>query len=62
MNIIVLICSWITLILVAIGFILGPFLIGKLRDNPYHTAGDYVLSLLTYAVLIIMIGRIFGWW
>lgn len=37
-----------------------PFSIGK--DRGIYTAGAYIFRLLYSVLIVILIGRIFGWW
>lgn len=44
-----------------LGLMYGPFLISKPRARTY-TAGIYLLDAAVAVAMIIVAGRVFGWW
>ena len=60
MTTLVIICSWYLLIAAIIEAIFGPFQIGKPRKD--YSALSYVVSLSVIGSIIIIVGRVFGWW
>jgi hypothetical protein len=60
MDLLVDISAAFYLFAVVVSVVLKPFDIGKPRE-PY-TASAYMATLATSVMVIIMIGRIWGWW
>ena len=60
MDIVVMIATIILLVLAGINIFVGPFMIGKERKPA--TADVYVIQLLISGLVIIVSGRVLGWW
>ena len=60
MNFFVNVATIILLILAGLNVFVGPFMIGKERKPT--TADVYVIQLLISGLVIIVSGRVLGWW
>ncbi len=60
MNTTVLICAWILLVAQIIDIIVIPFFFGKPRTP--HSASSYIGTLIVSVLVILVSGRIIGWW
>lgn len=55
-----IVVAWIAIVLALTSVVLGPFLIGKPRED--YSASSYLSSLLGAALFILLAGRVLGWW
>ena len=60
MDILILVIAWIIVIWQILIIFIGPFIIGKPREPLEAT--EYVSALFLGAALILVCGRIIGWW
>ncbi len=54
--------AWFSLVASIIVVVLGPFLIGKPKSESVHTASSYIAFVLSSAMMVILVGRVFDWW
>lgn len=60
MDTIVLFAAWLAFVCSVLSVIIEPFFIG--RDRKPTDGVSYLSTLFSMAVIILMAGRIFGWW
>jgi len=60
MNTLILISAWILIIAQIVDILLIPFLFGKPRE-PY-SASNYIGILCVSILVILVSGRVIGWW
>lgn len=58
---IVTVVAWISLILGFLNFIIGPRIVGEPRE-PYHGTSSWLTAWLQAFLLIVLSGRVLGWW
>jgi len=56
----ILILAWFLLGVAVLEILGGPFSIGKPRE-PYSASG-YMVNLIIFTLLILLAGRVIGWW
>ena len=55
-----IVVAWILLVVFIIEILIGPFNIGK--ETKPLTPGRYVMALLVSSAIIMLCGRVLGWW